>query len=141
MEIIQRGCKAYHERKNKYTTAGHTIYITINTVMKGNINMSVVSFNKDDLENVKNSGKIILLDFYADWCGPCRMLSPVVDEFAEENPDFVVGKINVDKEPELSEEFGVSSIPMLVVMKDGKILNKSVGAKSKQQILEMIEKK
>ena len=108
--------------------------------MKGNINMSVVSFNKDDLENVKNSGKIILLDFYADWCGPCRMLSPVVDEFAEENPDFVVGKINVDKEPELSEEFGVSSIPMLVVMKDGKILNKSVGAKSKQQILEMIEK-
>lgn len=109
--------------------------------MKGNINMSVVSFNKDDLENVKNSGKIILLDFYADWCGPCRMLSPVVDEFAEENPDFVVGKINVDKEPELSEEFGVSSIPVLVVMKDGKILNKSVGAKSKQQILEMIEKK
>ena len=109
--------------------------------MKGNINMSVVSFNKDDLQNVKNSGKIILLDFYADWCGPCRMLSPVVDEFAEENPDFVVGKINVDKEPELSEEFGVSSIPMLVVMKDGKILNKSVGAKSKQQILEMIEKK
>lgn len=109
--------------------------------MKGNINMSVVSFNKDDLENVKNSGKIILLDFYADWCGPCRMLSPIVDEFAEENPDFVVGKINVDKEPELSEEFGVSSIPMLVVMKDGKILNKSVGAKSKQQILEMIEKK
>lgn len=109
--------------------------------MKGNINMSVVSFNKDDLENVKNSGKIILLDFYADWCGPCRMLSPVVDEFAEENPDFVVGKINVDKEPELSKEFGVSSIPLLVVMKDGKILNKSVGAKSKQQILEMIEKK
>ena len=109
--------------------------------MKGNINMSVVSFNKDDLENVKNSGKIILLDFYADWCGPCRMLSPVLDEFTEENPDFVVGKINVDKEPELSEEFGVSSIPMLVVMKDGKILNKSVGAKSKQQILEMIEKK
>lgn len=109
--------------------------------MKGNINMSVVSFNKDYLENVKNSGKIILLDFYADWCGPCHMLSPVVDEFAEENPDFVVGKINVDKEPELSEEFGVSSIPMLVVMKDGKILNKSVGAKSKQQILEMIEKK
>ena len=103
--------------------------------------MSVVSFNKDYLENVKNSGKIILLDFYADWCGPCRMLSPVVDEFAEENPDFVVGKINVDKEPELSEEFGVSSIPMLVVMKDGKILNKSLGAKSKQQILEMIEKK
>ena len=109
--------------------------------MKGNINMSVVSLNKDNFDEVKNSGKIILLDFYADWCGPCRMLSPVVDEFAEENPDFVVGKINVDKEPELSEEFGVSSIPMLVVMKDGKILNKSVGAKSKQQILEMIEKK
>mgnify|MGYP006314316091 CR=1 FL=1 len=90
MRIIFQG-------KNKYTTAGHTIYKTINTVMKGNINMSVVSFNKDYLENVKNSGKIILLDFYADWCGPCRMLSPVVDEFAEENPDFVVGKINVDK--------------------------------------------
>ena len=119
---------------------GYTINKAINTVMKGNINMSVVSLNKDNFDEVKKSGKIILLDFYADWCGPCRMLSPVVDEFAEENPDFVVGKINVDKEPELSEEFGVSSIPMLVVMKDGKILNKSVGAKSKQQILEMIEK-
>ena len=103
--------------------------------------MSVISVNKNNFDVVKNSEKTVLIDFYADWCGPCRMLSPVVDEFAEENPDFVVGKINVDKEPELSEEFGVSSIPTLVVMKDGKILNKSVGAKSKQQILEMIEKK
>ena len=99
----------------------------------------VINYNGEDFNELIKTK--VLVDFYANWCGPCRMLSPVVDEFAEENPDFVVGKINVDKEPELSEKFGVSSIPMLVVMKDGKILNKSVGAKSKQQILEMIEKK
>ena len=101
--------------------------------------MCVISINKNNINDIRNSEKIILLDFYADWCGPCRVVSPIVDEIAKENPQCLVGKINVDNEPELAQEFGVSSIPVLVVMKDGKIVNQSVGAKSKQQILAMIE--
>lgn len=101
--------------------------------------MSVLNISKDNFESVKNSEKPVLLDFYADWCGPCRMVSPLVDEIAEENSQYLVGKINVDNEPELAESFGVSSIPMLVVMKDGKIVSQSVGLKSKAQILAMLE--
>ena len=101
--------------------------------------MSVVNVNKENFNELKNSGKKILLDFYADWCGPCRMVSPIINDIALENPDFVVGKINVDNEPELAQAFDVSSIPMLVVMKDGNIINQSVGAKTKQQILDMIK--
>ena len=84
--------------------------------------MSVQKLNKENFEAVRNSDKPVLLDFYADWCGPCRMVSPLVDEIAEENPQYLVGKINVDDEPELAAEFGVFSIPTLVVMKDGKIV-------------------
>ena len=101
--------------------------------------MSVLSVNKDNFDSVKNSEKPVLLDFYADWCGPCRMVSPLVDQIAEENPQYLVGKINVDNEPELAQEFGVMSIPMLVVMKGGKVVNKSVGARPKPQILAMLE--
>ncbi len=101
--------------------------------------MSVLSVNKNNFELVKNSDKPVLIDFYADWCGPCRMVSPLVDEIAEENPQYLVAKINVDDEPELSQEFGVSSIPMLVVMKEGRITAQSVGAKPKAQILSMLE--
>lgn len=101
--------------------------------------MSVLSINKNNFDLVKNSDKIVLLDFYADWCGPCRMVSPLVDEIAKENPQYLVGKINVDNESELASQFGVSSIPMLVVMKDGKIINQSVGARPKAQILAMLE--
>ena len=101
--------------------------------------MSVLSLNKDNFDLVKNSDKPVLLDFYAEWCGPCRMVSPLVDQIAEENPQYLVAKINVDNEPELAEQFGVSSIPMLVVMKEGKIVNKSVGARPKPQILAMLE--
>lgn len=101
--------------------------------------MSVMTVNKNNFDEVKNSPKTVLLDFYADWCGPCRMVSPLVDEIAEENPQYLVGKINVDEETELSQTFGVSSIPMLVVMKDGKIVNKAVGARPKQQIKAMLE--
>ena len=79
------------------------------------------------------------MDFYADWCGPCRMVSPIVDEIAEENPQYLVGKINVDNELELAQSFGVASIPTLVVLKEGKVVEKSVGAKSKAQILAMLE--
>ncbi len=101
--------------------------------------MSVISINKDNFESVKSSDKPVLLDFYADWCGPCRMVSPIVDEIAKENPQYLVGKINVDDEPELAQAFGVASIPMLVVMKNGKIVNQSAGARPKPQILAMLE--
>lgn len=100
--------------------------------------MSVLNVNKSNFDSLKASDKTVLLDFYADWCGPCRMVSPLVDEIAEENPQYIVGKINVDSEPELAGEFGVSSIPTLVVMKNGKIVNQSVGAKPKSQILAML---
>ena len=100
--------------------------------------MSVLKINKDNFESVKNSEKKVLLDFYADWCGPCRMVSPIVDEIAEENPQYLVGKINVDEEPELAQAFGVATIPTLVVINDGKMVSQSSGARPKQQILDLL---
>lgn len=100
--------------------------------------MSVISINKNNFNKIKNSEKKVLLDFYADWCGPCRMVSPIVDEIAEENPQYLVGKINVDDEPELAQAFGVASIPTLVVLKDGKIVNQAAGARPKAQILALL---
>ncbi len=102
--------------------------------------MSVYTINKQNFDDiVKNSDKPVLLDFYANWCGPCRMVSPLVDEIAAENPQYRVGKINVDEEPELAQAFGVVSIPTLVVMKNGKVERKSTGARPKAQILSMLE--
>ena len=101
--------------------------------------MSVLKISKDNFQNeVISSESTVLLDFYADWCGPCRMVSPIVDEIAEERADIKVGKINVDEESELAERFGIFSIPALVVIKDGKIVNQSVGARPKAQILAML---
>lgn len=102
------------------------------------MNMSVLTVNKNNFDSVRNSEKTVLLDFYADWCGPCRMVSPLVEEIAEENPQYLIGKINVDKEPELAQKFQVLSIPTLVVLKNGKSVNQSVGAKPKAQILAML---
>lgn len=102
--------------------------------------MSVLKINKNNFDSeIMKSEKLVLLDFYADWCGPCRMVLPLVDEIAEENPQVLVGKINVDEEPELAQAFGVASIPMLAVMKNGKIVSQSAGAKPKAQILAMLE--
>ena len=101
--------------------------------------MAVLQINKNNFDLVKNSEKKVLIDFYADWCGPCKMVSPFVDQIAEENPQYLVAKINVDEEPELAAAFGVSSIPTLVVMKDGQIINQSMGARPKAQILGMLE--
>lgn len=101
--------------------------------------MSVISVTKENFNEIKNSDKTVLLDFYADWCGPCRMVSPIVDEIAAENPQYLVGKINVDEQPELAAAFNVSSIPMLAVIKNGKMVNQSVGARPKPQILSMLE--
>ena len=101
--------------------------------------MSVLTVNKNNFETVTASDKTVLLDFYADWCGPCRMVSPLVDEIAEENPQYLIGKVNVDMEPELAQKFQVLSIPTLVVLKIGKPVSQSVGAKPKEQILAMLK--
>ncbi|MBQ7133867.1 MAG: thioredoxin [Ruminococcus sp.] len=100
--------------------------------------MSVLKVTKDNFFEVKNSEKTVLLDFFADWCGPCRMVGPIIDEIAQENPDILVGKINVDEQQELAAMFSVMSIPTLVVMKNGEVVNKSMGAKPKAQILSML---
>lgn len=101
--------------------------------------MSVIKINKENFKNeVLNSDKPVLLDFYADWCGPCRMVGPIVSEIADERNDIKVGKINVDEQSELAAQFGVMSIPTLVVIKDGKIVNKAVGARPKDDILDML---
>ena len=97
--------------------------------------MAVLSVNNANFEAVKNSEKTVLLDFYADWCGPCRMVSPIVDEIAEERSDILVGKINVDECPELAMKFGIVSIPTLIVMKNGEPVNKMVGARPKSEII------
>ena len=101
--------------------------------------MSVIHINKSNFQNeVLDSEKPIRLDFWASWCGPCRMVSPIVDEIAAERGDIKVGKVNVDEQPELAAQFGVMSIPTLVVMKGGKVVNQIVGARPKAQILAML---
>ena len=101
--------------------------------------MAVINVTKENFDEVKNSEKTVLLDFYADWCGPCKMVSPMVDQIAEEHPEYVVGKVNVDDEDELSESFGVMSIPTLVVLKGGEVAQKSVGVIPKEQILNLLK--
>lgn len=101
--------------------------------------MSVLNVNKDNFDSVRTSEKTVLLDFYADWCGPCRMVSPVVDQIAEERPDIAVGKVNVDEQPELAAQFGVMSIPTLLVFKDGQAVNKAVGARPKEELLSLLD--
>lgn len=101
--------------------------------------MAVIKLTKDNFSaEVMESDKKVLIDFYADWCGPCRMVSPIIDEIAEERDDIKVGKVNVDSEPELAEKFGVFSIPALVVMENGKIVNQALGARPKEMILAML---
>ena len=101
--------------------------------------MSVLKVTQNNFEEVKNSDRPVLIDFYADWCGPCRMVSPIVDAIAEENPRYLICKVNVDEEPDLAGEFGVMSIPTLVVMKNGEVVNRASGARPKAQIIAMIE--
>ena len=101
--------------------------------------MSAISVNRNNFnQEVLNSDKPVLMDFWAPWCGPCRMVAPLVEEIAKERSDFKVVKINVDEEQELAMQFGVMSIPTLVVMKNGKVINQAVGARPKAQILAML---
>lgn len=102
--------------------------------------MSVVTITKENFNSeVLQSDKPVLLDFWATWCGPCRMLSPIVDQVADERPDVKVGKVNVDEQPDLAAQFGVMSIPTLLVFKDGKVANEMVGARPKADIVAMLK--
>jgi len=101
--------------------------------------MAAININKNNFQSeVLNSDRPVLLDFWAPWCGPCRMVVPIVEEIAEERPDIKVGKVNVDEQSELAAQFGIMSIPTLVVIKDGKITNQAMGAKPKEAILELL---
>lgn len=101
--------------------------------------MAVITITKENFEaEVLNSEKPVLLDFWASWCGPCRMLSPVVDEVAEERTDVKVGKVNVDEQPELASQFGVMSIPALMVFENGKLTQQAVGARPKSGVLALL---
>lgn len=101
--------------------------------------MAVLKINKDNFDSeVMKSDKKVLIDFFANWCGPCRMVGPIIEEIASEHPEFKVCKINVDEEPDLANAFKVMSIPALFVVENGKIVDKSVGAMPKQAILSML---
>ena len=101
---------------------------------------SVIKLTKDNYEKeVNQSDKPVLIDFFATWCGPCRMVSPIVDEIAEEKTDVKVCKVNVDEEEELAAKFSVMSIPTLIVIKDGKLANKQIGAGNKEKILQLLK--
>ena len=101
--------------------------------------MSVIHIHQDNYhQEVLSSEKPVLLDFWASWCAPCRMLAPILDQVAQDRPDVKVCKINIDEEPDLANQYRVMSIPTLLIMKDGKVVNQSVGVRPKAQILNML---
>ena len=101
--------------------------------------MAAININEQNFEHeILRSNKKVLLDFWAPWCGPCRMVVPIVEQIAEERDDIKVAKVNIDEQPALAQQFGIMSIPTLVVMEEGKILQQSIGAKSKSAILSML---
>jgi thioredoxin 1 len=103
------------------------------------IDMSVITITKDNFQQeIMESSQTVMLDFWASWCGPCRMLSPVIDEIAEERSDIKVGKVNVDEQPELARSFRIMSIPTVAVMKNGKVVRQSMGVRPKKQIEELL---
>lgn len=102
--------------------------------------MALVHITKDNFnKEVMETEKVVLLDFWATWCGPCQMIAPILNEVAEECPDVTVGKIDVDEEQELAMSFGIESIPTLIVIKNGKAVDKAIGMRAKNQIIEMID--
>ena len=106
---------------------------------KEDLNMSAINVNKNNFQReVMESDKPVLLDFWAPWCGPCRMVVPIVEEIAGERDDIKVVKINVDEQPELANQFGIMSIPTLMVIRDGKVVNQAMGARPKNAILDLL---
>ena len=102
--------------------------------------MNTITITLENFDEITNQNdKPVLLDFWAPWCGPCRMLGPIIDEIATENDSIVVGKVNVDEQPELAGRFGIMSIPTIVVMKDGKIANQTMGVQPKAAILSLLQ--
>jgi thioredoxin 1 len=101
--------------------------------------MATIIVTESNLEEIKASDKTVLLDFYADWCVPCKRLGPVLEDISEENPDIIVGKINVEDEPDIAEEFGIMSVPTLIVLKYGDEADKVVGFRTKAQILDLLD--
>ena len=107
--------------------------------IEGGIDMAVTIINRDNFEEkVLKSDKPVILDLWASWCGPCKMLAPVVEELSEAHPEVLVGKVNVDEEPELADRFGVTAIPMLVLVKNGEVAKTAVGYQSRQQLEEAL---
>ena len=100
--------------------------------------MAIVHVTKENFAEIKGSEKPVLLDFYADWCGPCRMIAPSIEEIANERDDIIVGKINVDEQGELAQAYGVMSIPTLIVLKNGEVANQATGARPKAAILALL---
>ena len=101
--------------------------------------MSVVHVSQLNFDEIINGNKPVLLDFFASWCGPCRMVAPILEEIAAERDDIIIGKIDVDAEPELASQFSVSCIPLLVYMKNGEVVDQALGARPKEMILDMIK--
>ena len=101
--------------------------------------MKVQIINKANFDEIVSSGKTVLVDFYADWCGPCRMLKPILEDVAKEREDIIVGKVNVDEEDYLASKYGVFSIPTLIVFKNGEIVNQASGARPKAQVLALVD--
>ena len=102
--------------------------------------MSIIHITAENYEaQVQNAEGKVLLDFWAPWCGPCRMIAPFIEQIAEEHPEYVICKIDVDEEPELAQQFGIQSIPTLVVIKNGKVVNTAVGGRPKAAILELLK--
>lgn len=102
--------------------------------------MKPIVLNKNNFDEIKKNERLVLIDFYANWCGPCKMLSPIIDQIADEREDVVVAKVDVDKEVELAEKFGVFSIPTLVILKEGEVVHQSAGARPKAQILALLDR-
>ncbi len=101
--------------------------------------MAVIKITSENFEEIISSNKLVLVDFWANWCGPCKMISPIIEAISAEREDVIVGKIDVDEQPELAKKFGVMSIPTFVVLKNGKVANQSSGARPKSDILALLD--